>query len=112
MTYEDEGLYDFDAEEDFFYFGNCTASTGENIWALRESEEEVSWEEFLEAVPQAREFLIDIGATDEDTTDEQIVGSWFLDFFRGIHRGREAYFFTWSGYEWIWEGEEADEEDS
>lgn len=94
---------DEDTMSDYRYWGNCSDSTAEDIWALQESAKPVSWRTFKKAIPDARQMLVDAGAISEDITDKEIEDSWFLDFFRSEHRGRPAYFISWSGIEWIWE---------
>ncbi len=87
----------------YHYAGDCTNSTYEDISELRDSAAPVTWRTFRKHIPEARDFLEEVGAIWGDTTSEQIEGSGFLAFFKGIHRGRPAYFIDWSGYEWIWE---------
>ena len=84
------------------YWGNCINSTAEDIWALEESEEEISWDTFKKHVPKARKFLLDIGAIWEETTNQNIRDTPFLDFYKGVFMGKPAYFFRWSRIEWIW----------
>jgi len=89
---------------EYTYFGNCVSSTYEDIMALRGSSQSVTWRTFKRHVPEAREFFEQLGAFYEETTERNIEQSPFIAFFRGVHRGRPAYYAVWSGYEWIWEG--------
>ncbi len=78
-------------------------TTYEDILELRDSAVPVTWRTLRKHVSEARDFLEEVGAIHGDTTNEQIEGSGFLGFFKGVRRGRPLYFIGWSGYEWIWE---------
>ena len=84
------------------YWGNCIQSTYEDITALKDSEEMVSWRTFKQHVPEAFKFFKDQKAFWSDTTSRNIENSPFIAFYKGTFMGRPTYFARWSGIEWIW----------
>lgn len=84
------------------YWGNCVDATAEDIDALRDSAEQITWRTFRSHIPDAKAFFIGEGGLWKETTNEQVENSCFFTFYRGIFREQRCYFATWSGYEWIW----------